>query len=78
MTKRVFAVAAVVAAALAWAGVPASAQTYPPPQNSITVDDSTPTPGQAITVTLRTCRPGVPVALAFSRRPRRVARRGFA
>jgi hypothetical protein len=76
MTKRVFAVAAVVAAALAWAGVPASAQTYPP--NSITVDDSTPTPGQAITVTLRTCRPGVPVDLAFGRRPRRVARRGFA
>ncbi|HEX6420160.1 MAG TPA: hypothetical protein VFZ77_16795 [Acidimicrobiales bacterium] len=51
-------VAAVVAAALVWAGAPAAAQSYPPPVRSITVDDATPAPGQSITVTLRTCRPG--------------------
>ena len=58
MIKRVFAVAAVAVAALVSAGLPATAQTYPPPQNSITVDDSTPAAGQSIAVTLRTCRPG--------------------
>ena len=57
MRKRVV-VAAVVAAALVLAGSPASAQSYPPPVRSITVDDATPAPGQSITVTLRTCKPG--------------------
>jgi hypothetical protein len=65
MTKRVLAVAAAgvaaaaaAAAAVVWAGTPASAQTYPPPVRSITVDDTTPAPGQTITISLRTCRPG--------------------
>lgn len=58
MSKRVLAVAAIAAAAVLAAGVPAGAQTYPPPVRSITVDDTTPTPGQKITVTLRTCKPG--------------------
>ena len=65
MTNRVLAVAAaggaaaaVAAAAVVWAGTPASAQTYPPPVRSITVDDTTPAPGQTITISLRTCRPG--------------------
>lgn len=57
MSKRVFAVAAVLVVALVWASGPAYGQTYPPPVRSITVDDATPAPGQAITVTLRTCRP---------------------
>ncbi len=60
MSKRVLAVAAVAVAALVavGAGAPASAQTYPPPVRSITVDDTTPAPGQALTITLRTCRVG--------------------
>lgn len=58
MSKRVAAVAAVVAAALVCTASPASAQAYPPPVHSITVDDARPAPGQVITVTLQTCRPG--------------------
>lgn len=58
MSKRVVAVAAVVAAALVCSASPVSAQAYPPPVHSITVDDATPAPGQAITVTMQTCRPG--------------------
>ena len=59
MTKRVLAVAAaVVVAVVVGSGLPASAQTYPPPVRSITVDDTTPAPGQPLTITLRTCRPG--------------------
>jgi hypothetical protein len=58
MTKRMLAGAAVVAAVLVVAGAPASAQTYPPPVRSITVDDTTPAPGQSIVVTLQTCRAG--------------------
>ncbi|HEX6422291.1 MAG TPA: hypothetical protein VFZ79_02360 [Acidimicrobiales bacterium] len=58
MSKRVAAVAAVVAAALVCSASPASAQAYPPPVHSITVDDARPAPGQDITVTLQTCRPG--------------------
>jgi len=58
MSKRMLASAAIAAAALVVAGAPASAQTYPPPVRSITVDDTTPAPGQSISVTLQTCRPG--------------------
>jgi hypothetical protein len=60
MAKRLVAAVAVMAGAavaLMGAAAPLAAQTYPPPQNSITVDDATPAPGQSITVTLRTCRP---------------------
>ncbi|HET6951984.1 MAG TPA: hypothetical protein VFI47_16500, partial [Acidimicrobiales bacterium] len=61
MSKRLLALAAAAmgatVAVLVPAG-PAGAQAYPPPQHTITVDDSTPAPGQAITVTLRTCRAG--------------------
>jgi hypothetical protein len=59
MTKRLFAMAAVVVAALAGSGgPPAGAQSSPPPPAAITVDDDTPTPGQTITVTMRTCPAG--------------------
>ena len=59
MSHRQFAVAAAIVAALAVAGsAPAGAQSYPPPQHSLTVDDDTPTPGQTITVTMSTCRTG--------------------
>jgi hypothetical protein len=58
MIKRVVAVMAPMAAAAAvvLAAAPASAQTYPPPVRSITVDDATPAAGQSITITLQTCR----------------------
>jgi len=65
MTTRVLASAAIAVAALAAVGAPAAAQTYPPPVNSITVDDITPTQGQAITVSLRTCRPGTTALLGI-------------
>jgi hypothetical protein len=59
MSKRVWAVAAAVAAVLVVAaGVPAGAQTYPPPPASLTVDDATPAPGQAVIVTMSGCGPG--------------------
>ncbi len=61
MTMRVVAAlgagAAALAVSVACAGA-AGAQTYPPAPNAITVDDPTPIPGQAVTVTLTTCRPG--------------------
>jgi hypothetical protein len=60
MAKRLVAAVAVTAGAavaLAGAAAPLAAQSYPPPRNTITVDDATPAPGQAITVTLQTCRP---------------------
>lgn len=57
MRKRLVAVAAALAAVLVVAGgAPAGAQTYPPPPASLTVDDQTPAPGQAITVTMSGCR----------------------
>lgn len=67
MSKRVLAVAAATAAAVValGAGAPASAQTYPPPVRSITVDDTTPAPGQAITVALRTCKAGTVALLGI-------------
>jgi hypothetical protein len=60
MAKRLVAAVAVtagVAVALAGGAAPLAAQSYPPPRNTITVDDATPAPGQAITVALQTCRP---------------------
>ncbi len=60
MGKRVVAAAAVAAVAGVIGASPALAQAYPPPVNTITVDDATPAPGQAVTVTLRTCRAGTP------------------
>lgn len=67
MIERVGAVAA-VAAALLVSGAPVAAQTYPPPVNSITVDDNTPAPGQAIAVTLRTCRAGTTALIGIDLR----------
>ncbi|HEY7070755.1 MAG TPA: hypothetical protein VH479_11610 [Acidimicrobiales bacterium] len=58
MRVRLFAVAAAIAAVLVVAGgLQAGAQTYPPPPASLTVDDPTPAPGQAITVTMSGCQP---------------------
>lgn len=66
MSRRVIAVA-VAAVALVLTAAPVAAQTYPPPQSSITVDDSTPARGQALTITLRTCRPGTYALLGIDR-----------
>ena len=65
MITRVFAVAAVAAIVAVGAGTPAFAQTYPPPVRSITVDDPTPAPGQAITIALRTCKAGTTALLGI-------------
>jgi len=58
MGKRVVAVAGLVAGVCLAAASPAWAQTYPPPVNTITVDDLTPAPGQTVTVTMQTCKRG--------------------
>jgi hypothetical protein len=55
MVKRLMACAALGVVALA---APAAAQQYPPAINSLTVSDTTPTPGQTITIEARTCEPG--------------------
>lgn len=55
MVKRLIACAALGVVALA---APAAAQQYPPAINSLTVSDTTPTPGQTITIEARTCEPG--------------------
>ena len=75
MSKRLFAVAAAVAVVFVVAGgMQAGAQTYPPPPASLTVDDPTPAPGQAVTVTMSGCQPatfalfGVDVILLGSAR----------
>jgi hypothetical protein len=58
MGMRALVCAMVVLSTLVVTGAPAVAQSYPPPQNSITVDDPAPAAGQVVTVTLRTCRKG--------------------
>lgn len=65
MRKRLPAVAAAALAAAIVAAAPAGAQAYPPPVRSITVDDPTPAPGQAITVAMRTCTPGTVALLGI-------------
>jgi hypothetical protein len=51
MVKRLVAVAVMALVALA---APAAAQQYPPAQNSLTISDTTPTPGQTVDITART------------------------
>jgi len=62
MTTRVVAALGVGLAVLLVCAGGAGAQpyppAYPPAPNTITVDDPTPDPGQVVTVTLATCRPG--------------------
>jgi hypothetical protein len=57
MGLRVLAAAALSAGTLVLFAAPATAQTYPPPVRSITVDDATPRAGQSVKVTMRTCKP---------------------
>jgi 5'-nucleotidase len=62
MVKRLIVCAALGVVALA---APAAAQQYPPAINSLTVSDTTPTPGQTITIEARTCEPGSTVTFSL-------------
>jgi hexosaminidase len=62
MVKRMVVAAAVALGLLA---APAAAQQYPPAQNSLTVSDTTPTPGQTVDITAQTCVPGSSVTVTL-------------
>jgi LPXTG-motif cell wall-anchored protein len=66
MLRRVFVAAGVALVALA---TPAAAQQYPPPVNSFTVSDTTPTPGQTITATAQTFAAGASVTMTLTSDP---------
>jgi hypothetical protein len=63
MVKRMVAAAAVALGLLA---VPAGAQQYPPAVNSLTVSDTTPTPGQTIDITAQTFVGGSSVTVTLN------------
>jgi LPXTG-motif cell wall-anchored protein len=62
MVKRTIALAALAVVGLAG---PASAQQYPPAVNTLTVSDTTPCPGDTITVEARTFQAGAPVTVTL-------------
>jgi hypothetical protein len=62
MLKRMVVAATVALGLLA---APAAAQQYPPAQNSLTVSDTTPTPGQTVDITVQTCLPGSSVTVTL-------------
>lgn len=64
--KRLFAAVALTMLALA---VPAGAQQYPPAVNSLTVSDTTPSPGQTITIVGRTFAQGATVEVTLTSDP---------
>ncbi|HET6950834.1 MAG TPA: hypothetical protein VFI47_10690 [Acidimicrobiales bacterium] len=66
MVKRLLVCAALSVVALA---APASAQQYPPAINSLTVSDTTPTPGQTIDIEARTFRTGGSVDIVLTSDP---------
>jgi hypothetical protein len=66
MVKRMVVAAAVTLGLLA---APAAAQQYPPAQNSLTVSDTTPTPGQTIDITAQTFVSGSTVTLTLDSGP---------
>ena len=63
MVKRLLIVGVVVLTALA---APAAAQQYPPAVNSLTVSDTTPTPGQTISIEGRTFAAGSTATVALT------------
>jgi LPXTG-motif cell wall-anchored protein len=63
MVKRLVIVGVVVLTALA---APAAAQQYPPAVNSLTVSDTTPTPGQTISIEGRTFAAGATATVALT------------
>lgn len=62
MVKRLVAAAAGALVALALAA-PAGAQQYPPAQNSLTISDTTPTPGQTVSITAQTYTGSVTITM---------------
>ena len=66
MVKRLLMVGVVVLTALA---APAAAQQYPPAVNSLTVSDTTPTPGQTISIEGRTFAAGSTTTVALTTVP---------
>ncbi len=66
MVKRLLIVGVVVLTALA---APAAAQQYPPAVNSLTVSDTTPTPGQTISIEGRTFAAGSTATVALTSDP---------
>jgi LPXTG-motif cell wall-anchored protein len=69
MLKRMLVVVVALVGILALA-VPARGQQYPPEELFIFVSDTTPTPGQTITVTAGTFAPGSTVTITFRSTPR--------
>ncbi len=66
MLKRLIALGGMAVLAMA---VPAAAQQYPPGVNSLTCSDTTPTPGQTITIEGRTFAAGGTVTVTFGSAP---------
>ncbi|MDD9371240.1 MAG: LPXTG cell wall anchor domain-containing protein [Acidimicrobiales bacterium] len=64
--KRLFAAAAM---AILFMAAPAAAQQYPPAVNSLTVSDTTPTPGQTISIEGRTFAQGATVTVTLASDP---------
>jgi LPXTG-motif cell wall-anchored protein len=64
--KRLFAAAAM---AILFMAAPAAAQQYPPAVNSLTVSDTTPTPGQTISIEGRTFAEGATVTVTLASDP---------
>jgi len=69
MLKRVTGLAVAVFGVVGILAGPAAAQQYPPADNGISVSDTTPTPGQTVTVTARTFSPGADVTLTLGTDP---------
>jgi LPXTG-motif cell wall-anchored protein len=66
MVRRVIVATALAVVLLA---APAAAQQYPPAVNSLTVSDTTPTPGQNVDIQARTCAPGATVTISLGSAP---------
>lgn len=66
MVKRLFVAAALAVVLMA---APAAAQQYPPAVNSLTVSDTTPSPGQTITIQGRTFAAGATVTITLASDP---------
>lgn len=69
MFRRMVVIAAATAAALVVGAAPVGAQQYPPSNNFLTIDDSTPTPGQGVTIGSGTYIPGSTVEISLSSTP---------
>jgi LPXTG-motif cell wall-anchored protein len=69
MLRRIAVIAAATAAALVVGAAPVGAQQYPPSNNFLTIDDSTPTPGQGVTIGSGTYVPGSTVVISLATVP---------